>query len=157
MKPFLMITCLMYSAGSSASSPQQPVQRQADDTAKSAPQPQPQPIVIKSQEDPDYAPQILATFFGQLVPGLLKIMVGGNEKNPSPQLQADGAQQLLNGVGNFMYLVTRSPKGAQKFLDNAEEIMQEFARDPEAFVQESVRSLRKIKLPLAQPIEKNHP
>ncbi len=151
MKPFLMIACLMC-VGSCASA-SQPAQKQADDPSKQGAQPQQQPVVIRGQEDPDYAPQILATFFGQLVPGLLKVIIGGNEQNPSPQLQADGAQQLLNGVGNFMYLVTRSPQGAQKFLDNAQDVMQEFARDPEAFVEESTRSLRKIKLPAAQQFE----
>lgn len=107
-----------------------------------------QPMVIKGQEDPDYGPQILATFFTQLVPGLAKMAIGSESDNA--QLQSDGIDQFAKGLANFAYFVTRSPQAFSKFLDNKEEL-NEFFHEQQEQRSECLSMLRKY-IPSAEKI-----
>lgn len=115
-----------------------------DKTAPSCNQPAqskvPQPTIIKGQEEPDYSPQILATFFTQLVPGLAKMAIGNESDNA--QLQSDGIDQFAKGLANFAYFVTRSPQAFSKFLDNKEAI-NEFFHEQEEQNSECLSLLKK--------------
>lgn len=105
-----------------------------------------EPVVIKGQEDPDYGPQILATFFTQLIPGLAKLALGSDSECPNAQLQGEGIQQFSNGVLNFMYLVTRKPQAIDEFLQD-KTALADFFHEQETEAQECIQVLRKFVVP----------
>lgn len=101
----------------------------------------PQVNVSQKPEDPNNGPALLRNFFMELLPGLAKMAMGTEYE--SPELQAQGIQQFSGGLANFAYLVTRSPKDLQKFLENPQ-ALNNFFHEQELERPEETAALKKF-------------